>query len=95
MRNDKSPAIPAENERILGAVIKTHMPYTEILSLPRKITDSHMGYTVSVKVSLEELTDRVLSRRYLYCKVLPGAIGEAMMIPCPNKKSKKQISVDE
>ena len=94
-RNYKAPAIPAENERILGSVVKTHMPYTEILPLPHKITDGDMGYTVSVKVFREKLTDRVLSRPYLYCKVLPGAIGEALMIPYPNKKSKKQISVDE
>jgi hypothetical protein len=74
---------PPEDERIIGSVMKTQIPYTYTLRIPDRVTGGVEAYMVSVKVYWNKLPQRRLTLPYLYCKVLLGKDGGARMAEYP------------
>lgn len=59
-----------KDERIIGQVARSHVPYTEPLRMPERVTDGREAYTASVQVEWEKLPGRRLTRPYIYCDVI-------------------------
>ena len=72
LRDYKPPKIPTEEERLIGSVLSTHMPYFDPLRLPKKVAGNIEAYTVSVRVYWKKLPKGKLTRKYIWCKVLDG-----------------------
>jgi hypothetical protein len=73
-----------EDERIIGSVMKTGIPYPYALRIPNRVTGGVEAYTISVKVYWNKLPHRRLTLPYLYCKVLLGKEGGALMAESPD-----------
>jgi hypothetical protein len=79
---------PAEeatgDERIIGSVMKSHIPYTSRpLRIPGRVAGGLEAYTASVDVYWSRLPGRRLSLPYIYCRVALGEDGSAEMIEYP------------
>jgi hypothetical protein len=74
---------PPEDERIIGSVMRTHVPYNRPLRLPDRLTGGAEGYTVTVEVYWDKLPEGILTLPYIYCQVLVGPGGGARMIEYP------------
>lgn len=88
LKSYKPPKNPNDDERIIGQVMRTHIPYFRPLRLPKKITGGIKGYTVSVHVFWGLLPEGYITRPYIYCKVLLGSGGGARMVHYPKKRIK-------
>jgi hypothetical protein len=74
----------SKDERIIESIMRTQLPNPRALRLPDAITGGTEGYTISVRVPWRKLPGRKLTLPYLYCKVLFGDDGEALMIDYPD-----------
>jgi hypothetical protein len=73
-----------KEERIIGSVMKTHMPYFDPLRLPERVAGDLEAYTVSVRVPWRKLPERRLTRPYIWCKILDGEDDNVRMISYPD-----------
>jgi hypothetical protein len=82
------PENPSKNDRIIGSVMSTQIPYDRALRLPDEITDGAEGYLIGVCVPWRKLPERKLTLPYVYLKVLLGDDGGCVMIEYPDADRK-------
>lgn len=78
------------DERVIGQVLRTHIPYSAPLRFPDRLTGGAEVYTASVNVYWDLLPGGRLTLPYIHCRVLVEGRRDIRMIASPKRKRSKK-----